>query len=188
MARVPYLDQQDLAAEHRELLKRNVNIFRALANSPDGARAFHGVGQFIRFKSRLDPRLRELAILMVGYVTRSPYEWSHHVEIGRKFGVSDADIRALMDEAEGRSSTLEPLAKTILKAAAEMTRDLAVSDATFAELRASLDKECTVDLVITISFYNAVVRVLASLQIDVEDSYQRYLDEFPLPAGARSDR
>jgi alkylhydroperoxidase family enzyme len=187
MARVPYLDQQDLAAEHRDLLKRNVNIFRALANSPDGARAFHGVGQFIRFKSRLDPRLRELAILMVGYVARSPYEWSHHVEIGKRFGVSDADIRALMDEAEGRPSELEPLAKAVLKAAAEMTRDLAISDATFAELRQSLDNERTVDLVITIAFYNAVVRVLASLQIDVEDGYRHYLDEFPLPAGARSD-
>ncbi len=34
---------------------------------------------------------------------------------------------------------------------------------------------------LTISFYNAVVRVLATLQIDVEDDYLQYLDEFPLP-------
>ena len=183
MARVPYLDQQDLAPEHRDLLARNINLVRALAHSPNALRAFHGLGEFIRFKSRLDPRLRELAILMVGYLTRSPYEWSHHVEIGRRFGVSDADIRALVDEAEGRPSTLEPLARTVLKAAAETTRDLAVSDATFAQLRESLDNERTVDLVLTIGFYNAVVRVLASLQIDVEDDYKRYLDEFPLPAG-----
>src|SRR5262245_60246932 len=185
MARVPYLDQQDLAAEHRDLLKRSVNIFRALANSPEGLRAFHGLGEFIRFKSRLDPRLRELAILMVGYLSRSPYEWSHHVEIGKRFGVSDADIRALMEEAEGRPGRLEPLAKTVLKAAAEMTRDLAISDATFTALRESLDHERTVDLVLTIAYYNAVVRVLASLQIDVEGDYQRYLDEFPLPDNAQ---
>jgi alkylhydroperoxidase family enzyme len=185
MARVPYLDQQDLAPEHRDLLARSVNIVRALANSPNGLRAFHGLGQFIRFKSKLDPRLRELAILMVGYVTRSPYEWSHHLEIGRRFGVSDADIRALIEEAEGRQSPLEPLARTVLKAAVEMTRDLGVSDATFARLREDLDEERTVDLVLTIGFYNAVVRVLASLQIDVEPDYQRYLDEFPLPAGAQ---
>jgi alkylhydroperoxidase family enzyme len=184
MARVPYLDQQDLAAEHRDLLARNINIVRALANSPNGLRAFHSLAEFIRFKSGLDPRLRELAILMVGYVARSPYEWSHHVEIGRRFGVSDSDIRALMEEAEGRASNLEPLAKTVLKAAAEMTRDLAISDATFRELRASLDNERAVDLVITIAFYNAVVRVLASLQVEVEDGYRRYLDEFPLPADA----
>jgi alkylhydroperoxidase family enzyme len=183
MARVPYLNQQDLAPEHRDLLKRSVNIVRALANSPNGLREFNALSTFIRFRSRLDPRLRELAILMVGYVTRSPYEWSHHVEIGKKFGVSDADIRALMEEAEGRPSSLEPLAKTVLRAATEMTRDLAISDATFAQLRESLDNERTVDLVVTIAFYNAVVRVLASLRIEVEDDYKAYLDEFRLPAG-----
>jgi hypothetical protein len=39
-----------------------------------------------------------------------------------------------------------------------------------------------VDLTITIGFYNAVVRVLHTLQIDVEDAYQGYLQEYPLPA------
>jgi hypothetical protein len=34
----------------------------------------------------------------------------------------------------------------------------------------------------TIAFYNAVVRVLDALQIDVEDDYKKFLEEFPLPA------
>ncbi len=183
MARLPYLDLKDLPSEHQDLLARRANIYRALAHSPNGLRAFSTLGGFIRFKSKLDARLRELAILMVGYLARAPYEWSHHVEIGKKFGVSDADIRALMDEAEGRTSALEPLAKAVLRAAREMTEDLAISDATFAQLRASLDNECIVDLCLTIGFYNGVVRVLASLNIDVEDSYKPYLDQFPLPEG-----
>ena len=183
MARVPYLDLKDLPPEHQDLLARRANIYRALAHSPNGLRAFSTLGGFIRFKSKLDPRLRELAILMVGYLARAPYEWSHHIEIGKKFGVSDDDIRALMDEAEGRPNPLEPLAKAVLKAAREMTKDLAVSDATFAELRTGLDNECIVDLSLTIGFYNGVVRVLASLDIDVEDSYKAYLDHFPLPKG-----
>jgi alkylhydroperoxidase family enzyme len=58
---------------------------------------------------------------------------------------------------------------------------LAISDQTFAELRQGLDNEHLTDLVLTISFYNAVVRVLATLQIEVEDDYLQYLDEFPLP-------
>ena len=62
-----------------------------------------------------------------------------------------------------------------------MTNGLAMSDATFAELRQSLDNERLTDLVMTIAFYNAVVRVLATLEIDVEDGYRKYLDEFPLP-------
>jgi alkylhydroperoxidase family enzyme len=182
MARLPYLDRSDLAPEHQDLLKRNINLHRLLAHSPNGARAFNGLGNFIRHGSRLDPRLREMAILQVGYLARSPYEYSHHVKIGRDFGVSDDDIRAITDETEGRPSKLEPLAKAVLRAAREMTTDLAISDRTFAELRQGLDSERLTDLVLTISFYNAVVRVLATLQIDVEDDYLKYLDEFPLPS------
>jgi alkylhydroperoxidase family enzyme len=181
MARLPYLDQSDLAPEHQDLLKRNINLVRALAHSPNGTRAFSGLATFIRHKSRLDPRLREMAILQVGYLARSPYEYSHHVEIGRHFGVSDDDIRAITDETEGRPTRLEPLAKAVLRAAREMTVGLAVSDATFAELRQGLDNECLTDLVIAIAFYNAVVRVLATIEIDVEEAYLKYLDEFPLP-------
>lgn len=187
MARVPYLDLEDLPPEHQDLLARKANIFRALAHSPNGLRAFTTLGGFIRFKSRLDPRLRELAILMVGYLTRAPYEWSHHVEIGKKFGVSDGDIRALMSAAEGGTNTLEPLAQAVLAAAKEMTQDLAISDATFARLLEGLDNERIVDLTLTIAFYNGVVRTLGSLQIDVEDDYKRYLDEYPLPAGNKGN-
>jgi alkylhydroperoxidase family enzyme len=183
MARVPYLDLDKLALspENQKLMVRKGNIYKAMANSPNGLAAFGALASYIRFHSKLDQRLSELAILMVGYVTRSPYEWSHHVELSRKFGVKDADIRALMDEAEGRNTALEPLAKAVLRATREMTEDLAVSDATFAALRQGLDNECIVDLVITIGFYNAVVRVLEALRIDVEDDYKKFLDEFPLP-------
>jgi alkylhydroperoxidase family enzyme len=62
-----------------------------------------------------------------------------------------------------------------------MTLGLAISERTFAELRQSLDNERLTDLVLTIGFYNAVVRILATLKIDVEDDYKKYLDEFPLP-------
>jgi alkylhydroperoxidase family enzyme len=186
MARVPYLQKSDLAAEHQDLLARNITLFQALVNSPNAARAFSGLGQFIRFKSRLDPRLRELAILQVGYLARAPYEWSHHVKIGRDFGVTNDDIRGLIAETEGKSSKLEPLAKLVLKAAREATSDGAVSEATFAALRNDFDNERIVDLVITISFYNAVVRLLGSLQIDVEPEYQPYLDEFPLPPAGKA--
>jgi alkylhydroperoxidase family enzyme len=182
MARVPYLQKSDLAADQQDLLARNITLFQALVNSPNAARAFGGVGQFIRFKSRLDPRLRELAILQVGYLARQPYEWSHHIKIGRDFGVSDADIAALIADTEGKPNDLEPLAKAVLKAAREMTNDLAISDATYAELQKGLDNERLVDLTITIAFYNAVVRILHTLQIDVEDAYQGYLEAFPLPA------
>jgi hypothetical protein len=38
-----------------------------------------------------------------------------------------------------------------------------------------------VDVLVTTAFYNAVVRFLASTEMDVEESYQSYLNQFPLP-------
>jgi alkylhydroperoxidase family enzyme len=181
MARVPYLEKSDLSAENRDLLKRRISLFQALVNSPNAARAFSGLGTFIRFGSKLDPRLRELAILQVGWLARSRYEWSHHVKIGHEFGVTDDDIKALIDDTAGKPVKLDQMAKTVLLAAREMTNDGAMSDATFATLQAALGNEQVVDLTVTIAFYNAVVRVLATLQIDVEEDYMPYLRQFPLP-------
>ena len=147
MARLPYLEADQVAPEYRDMLKRNTNLHKLLVNSPEMARAFNGVGGYIRFKSKFDPRLRELAILQVGWMEKSEYEFTHHVKIGKEFGVTDDDIAALMAETEGKPSKLEPLAKAILRGAREMVRELAMSDATFAEIKKELSDEHMVDLV-----------------------------------------
>ncbi len=145
------------------------------------ARAFSGLGGYIRFRSKLDPRLRELAILQVGWMEKSEYEFTHHVKIGREFGVTDDDIQGLIAETEGKSSSLEPLARAILRGAREMVRDLAMSEATFAEIKTALNNEDMTDLVLTIAFYCAVVRVLATMQIDNEPHYKEVLKQYPIP-------
>lgn len=181
MARLPYLDRSDLLPEHQDLLARNLNLYRVLAHSPRAARSLNTLARYIRDGSRLDPRLRELAILQVSYLTRSAWGFSHHIRIGREVGVTDQEIRAIADESEGRPTALDPLAKSVLRAAREMTTDLAISDQTFAALRADLDNERLTDLVVTISFYNGLVRLLATMQVDVEEDYLPYLAAFPLP-------
>ena len=122
MARLPYLEADQVAPEYRDMLKRNTNLHKLLVNSPDMARAFSGMGGYIRFKSKLDPRLRELAILQVGWLEKSEYEFTHHVKIGKEFGVTDEDIAGMMAETEGKSSKLEPLAKAILRGARDGAR------------------------------------------------------------------
>jgi alkylhydroperoxidase family enzyme len=151
MTRMRYLTAEDLPDEHRALIARNPgNLFRVLCHSPEGARQFARMGAWIRSRSGVDARVREMAILQVGYVSRSPYEWSHHVKIGREHGVSDEDVHAIVEE-------------------------------TLNEVLASLGERDTMELVLAIAYYNLVVRVLATLDVDVEESYRSYLGEFPLP-------
>ena len=183
MARIPYLDVDDLAEGDKDLLNRPIALARAMVNSPGMARAFGGLARHIRYGSPLDMRLRELAIIQVGYLARSDYEYSHHTKLGLdEFGVSQADIHAISaetDRGEGAGG-LPPLDTAVLRAAREMVAGGAAA-ATVEELQRHLSHEELVDLILTIGFYCGVVRVLASLEIDVEPEYAPYLTRFPFP-------
>ncbi len=180
MARIPLLEETDLAPEDRDLLARPINLHKALAHSPEGARAFGGLGSWIRWQCKLDPRLRELAILQVGCLAKSAYEYSHHIKIGKDFGLSDDDIRAVQAETRGEPGDLGPVETAVLKGAREMTRGPAMSGETFAFLEHELGTARTVDLVLVVAFYCGVVRLLETLEVDVEPDYQPWLDTFPL--------
>lgn len=180
MARLPYLQKSDLAPEDQDLLARDISLAKVLAHSPGGARNFGRLGNWIRHKSNLDPRLRELAILMVGYLTRTEYEYSHHIKIGREFGLSDDDIRAVADGTDGADTGIDDTAQLVLRATREMTNELAMSQETFGSLHEGLGNEGILDLTIVISFYNGVIRLLKTMQVDVEPEYESYLEEFPL--------
>lgn len=177
-ARVPYLDADDLGEADRALLRRPINLFRALAGNPDGLRAFQGVGEWIRHHGQLDPRLRELAILRVGYVTRCAYEFSHHVRIGREFGLTTGDINLVRRPAGGPAP--DAGAAVVIQAATEITTDLGLADETWQRLADLLGTQCAVELVLVVAHYCAVVRVLNTLKVDVEPDYEQYLREFPL--------
>lgn len=180
MARFKYLSKEELAPEHRQFAG-DINLSKLIINNPELARVSSTVATFIRTKMKLDPRLREMAILQVGYCARSPYEWSHHVKIGFDFGVSEADIRALIDDTEGRPTSLDAPTKAVLKAARELATEIKLSDESFAALQQHLDTPRLLELFYAICSYCATVRMLAALKIDIEPEYQVYLEKFPLP-------
>lgn len=178
MARVPYLDAADLDPGYRSLLDRPINLFRALANDPDGLREFHRIGEWIRYGGQLEPRLRELAILRVGYLTGNEYEYSHHIRIAQEFGVTPHDLNLVCRTAQ--SPVPDGPAAAVLDAATEITQRLSPSDATWRRMVEALGVAGAVELVLVVAHYNAVVRVLDSLRVDVEPDYLRHLDEYPM--------
>jgi alkylhydroperoxidase family enzyme len=186
MARVPYINQSELPAEYRDLLSRPANVFRALANSPDLLRAYMQFGMWMRTQCALDPRLRELAILQVGYMMKNEYEYSHHVKIAGDYGVSDEDIRALIASNEGKPNELGDVERLVLAASREMTDNGTVSDDVWLALSSHLDEARMVELVMIVTFYGCNARVLSTLQVDLEPEYAHYLTTFPLDASITS--
>ena len=176
MARLSYLSREDLAAEDQHLLERPIHLFRALAHGPEVADWMKQIGGWIRYRCRLDPRLRELAIIQVGYLTRSPYEFSHHVKIGQDFGVTDADLHALVADTRGEPSSLGDEERAVIRAARELTIGTELSEETWSDLRRFLPEDRLLDLLFIITHYVQVVRMLGALQIDVEEEYLPYLE------------
>ncbi len=181
MARLPYLRPEDLAPADRDLLARDIHLARLLAHAPDGARRMNAFAMWIRRESSLDARLRELAILQVGWCARNAYEWSHHVKIAREAGVPDHDIHAIATETAGGASALDSVTRTVLRGAREAAVQGAMAAGTVSELRSALGEQALMELIMSVSFYCGVVRLLASVGIEVEADYQPYLDAFPLP-------
>src|ERR1700742_1552278 len=98
MALLPYPEDDELdprAAEALENLPVQINLFRMLANAPVMMRPTLRLGATILRDGVLDPKLRELAILRVGHVTGTEYEWVQHVPIARAVAVPDEQIAAL---------------------------------------------------------------------------------------------
>jgi alkylhydroperoxidase family enzyme len=177
--RLPYREPSDLPAELQHAVGRQ-NFQRAYAHSPRAAllqRALHG---YLREESRLDRRLRELAIVQVGYAAPCAYAYAHHLKAAVEAGVSDADLRAVADESAGRATHLEPLARAVLRAARELTAGYAVGADTFAALQRGLDNEELMDLLYTIACYTAMAKLLLSLEVDLEERYLPYLERFPI--------
>lgn len=181
VSRLQYIELDELDPKDRDLLKLPLNLYRKLVNSPDGARAFRSLGHHIRFTSTLNPRLREMAIIQVGYLSKSEYEYTHHVQMGlEEFGLSEDDIHAITSETNGQESQLPNLDRIVLRAARDMFTNLKISDQDFEFLQNELSREHIIELILAIAFYCAVVRVLATLEIDTESDYKKVLKKFPL--------
>jgi alkylhydroperoxidase family enzyme len=187
MARVKLNQTADVAESHRWLFERLesrnglLNIFRAMSHSPEAMLRFMRFGSYLLEEGAVDPKLRELAILRTGYLTRSQYEYSQHIAFGRRVGLSDEKIAAVGDPANGAYDDRE---RAILTYAGELTIAAAASDASFAAVRAFMSEAEIVELTIVIGFYNMVARVLNGLQVDVDAPAQRDLDALGVELGA----
>jgi alkylhydroperoxidase family enzyme len=187
MARVRLNQTADVAESHRWLFERLesrgglLNIFRAMSHSPEALLRFMRLGSYLLEDGKVDPKLRELAILRVGWLTRSEYEFSQHIAFGRRVGLTDAQIAGVGDPTQEPFDERE---RAVLAYAGELTVAAAASNGAFDAVRGFMDEEQIVELTIVIGFYNMVARVLNGLEVDVDPPARRDLDALNVDLGA----
>ena len=173
MARLPYVSREDLAAEDRAVLdeferERGTpgHIHRAIANAPNLLRRFSAMALELRNHTRLDPRLRELALMTVGRIAEAEYEFVHHWNIALGVGVRRDQLEQLADFE--RAPVFNQQERAVMRYAAEVTTNIKVSDRTFEALREFLDNRRIMELAMSVAFYNAVVRIIVPVGVELE--------------------
>ena len=178
MARVPYLDREDLQPGDREIYDDLIatrgsvlNLFRVLAHTPVLLRRLLGYSTALRTTLSLDPRLRELAILTVGRVSGAIYEYTHHWNIARRLGIPREALDALADFE--RSSAFSDPERAVIRYSEEATRAVRVSDATFDALGGFLSARQIMEVVQVVAYYNMIVRILEPVGVTLEAGVTR---------------
>jgi alkylhydroperoxidase family enzyme len=179
MSRVPYVTDRP-GQEVPELVARIrarrggklLNLDRMLLNSPPFAHGWNTHLGAVRGELALSLRLRELAICAVAVLNGAHYEFAHHAPELLRSGGTARQVEALKSLKFGpeAADVFDPTELAVLRLTSEMTRNVKVSDATFAEVRAHLsDDREVVELVGVVATYNMVSRFLVALEVDPEE-------------------
>jgi alkylhydroperoxidase family enzyme len=176
MARLPY-QPADLAqpaalvaAIRARRGGRLLNLDRMLLHSPPLAAGWNAHLRAVRSELALDPKLRELAICTVAVLNGAEYEFVHHAPEFVAAGGSERQVEALRapERALADAALFDATERAALALTVEMTRHVAVGEATFGAVRAALGPRGTVELVGVIATYNMVSRFLVALGVEPE--------------------
>ena len=140
-------------------------VYRTFARHPKLYVPRQILSEYIRTKSTLSPRVREMLILRIGWRCQSAYEWAAHAPAGRRAGLTNDQIRMLARSGyEGWSAA----DTAIVRAADELFDDDAISDATWKALDDQFDEPQLLDVLITTGGYRMVSMVLNTFGVPAE--------------------
>lgn len=176
MPRFTPLDEATMTRRQREAAERIgagarggvKGPFPAWLHSPEMAEHFERLGRFLRWETRLPPRLSELAILATARHWRARYEWYAHHPLALSGGLDPAVAEAVRrGERPARMAEDEAAVLDFVQA---LHRTGTVDDATFERARRLFGEAGVAELLGLAGYYTAV-------------SYTLNVAEVPLPEG-----
>lgn len=186
MARIEMLPQQPPEGDARALFDQLrasrgpdfalPDLYRVLGVAPAMFKAWLDFAWPLRLHAKTPRKLRELLILRGALVSRTAYEWAHHLPMAQEAGVSDAQVAALPTWTD--ADCFDAQERAVLHLADEVSAGPGASAACIDALRSSgFDDEQVVELVLTASFYVCVSRFLTSMDVGLEPGYETRLPE-----------
>ena len=125
--------------------------FNAMLYAPAVGHALQELGAAIRFRTKLTPRIREMAILVVAQAAGSDYEQASHEPIGRDAGLTESELDALRADNDPKFADEQESVAYSTARALTVTRDL--DDEEYAEAINALGEEGLVELSTLVGYY-----------------------------------
>ena len=132
--------------------------FVPLLRSPEVMTRARAMGDYLRFRSALPPRLSEFVILLTARRWTQQYEWNAHQPLALKGGVKADAVTAI---AEGRRP--EHMAadeEAVYTLVDEIDRNRSVSDATYARAIAAVGEQGVIDTLGLVGYYSMLAMVM----------------------------
>ena len=175
MARIPYVEKETVTGEAKTLydtfekqfnVSRIPNVVKALSNNPKLAAKVFPLANYFMNESSLNPRYRELAVLILMKRLNCEYGFGRHIDIALRVGLTREQIDNVGSYQTSPLFTDDD--KLILRYADELTQRAQVDDALFTQVREHLGQQNLLDLTAATSFWNMMARNLNALQIELE--------------------
>ena len=153
--------------------------FIPLLQSPTMMERIGSLGEYLRFDSALDPRVRELVTCAVARHVGNQFEWVLHAAAAVKAGVSAEAIEAL--RLGRRAAPLADDEQLALDFTLELLQHHGVSEPTYAAAEARFGQRSVVELSGLVGYFTMVCWIMNVAHTPVQGAEgQRGLDAFPL--------
>ncbi|WP_338538816.1 carboxymuconolactone decarboxylase family protein [Janibacter terrae] len=162
-------------------------LYQALGNAPAQLQGWIDAAWALRAQAHSDRALRELAILRCAYLAQSEYVWCSHVRLAAVEGASEQQVAHITQWSAHRAD-YPPAMQAVLALTDDLAGQGKVAEATWKAAAEHLDPEALVEVVLTLSWYLHVARVVDTLHIPPEGYHARVAPLPPRPGTGAPDQ
>ena len=171
----------DLSARQKEISDRITarrggtrGPFLIWLRSPELCEKVEALGAYCRYFSALDPRIRELSLLIAARRFDAQYSWNAHVGQAADLGVSREALTELAENKEPHFGRRDE--QIAYEFSSQILRDHFVRDQTFAAALAEFGEQGLVDLVGSLGNYSMLAMLLNAFQVDLQPAEPPFPD------------